>query len=140
MSSNNKKPYLDPHFKGNNRANCLRMKRNIKKAQKEGIKPIAFNNRNAKEALAPSDRKIAEDMEKIKDPSAIGKLGRFPKVWEDHTSDWEILRTVNGGGLEFLTLPSQEGKPNRTRGQDLDLLRKEVEKTTTTGSSRAGRP
>ena len=54
------------------------MKRNIKKAQKEGIKHIAFNNRNAKEVLAPSERKIAEDMEKIKDPSAIGKLGMFP--------------------------------------------------------------
>ena len=124
----NKKPYLEAHFKGNNRANTIRMMKNIKKANKKGIKPIAFNNKNAKEALAPSDRKIAEDMEKIKDPSAIGKLGMFPKIWEDHTSDWEILRTVKGEGLEFLTLPSQEGKPNRIRGQDLDLLRKEVEK------------
>jgi len=55
-------------------------------------------------------------------------LGLFPKIWEEHTSDWEIIKTVQGDGINFLELPFQERKPNLTRGQDLDLLRKEVEK------------
>ena len=125
MPSNNKKTYLTSNLKGANRANKLRMKRNLKKGC---IKPIAFNNKDAKEALAPSEKEVIKDLEKVKDPSAIGKLGMFPELWEKHTSDWEILRTVRGGGLEFLTLPLQDRKPNMTRGQDLDLLRKEVEK------------
>ena len=71
---------------------------------------------------------VFKHQEKIKDPSAIGKLGKFPKIWENHTSDQEILLTVRGEGLQFLTLPCQDGKPNMARGQDLDLLRKEVKK------------
>ena len=58
----------------------------------------------------------------------LAKWGLFPKIWEEHTSDWEIIKTVQGDGINFLELPFQERKPNLTRGQDLDLLRKEVEK------------
>ena len=87
MSSNNKKTYLTSNLKGANRANKLRMKRNLKKGC---IKPIAFNNKDAKEALAPSEKEVIKDLEKVKDPSAIGKLGMFPGIWEKHTSDWKF--------------------------------------------------
>ena len=125
MPADKKKAYLYPNFKGSNRANTLRMKRNLKKGF---IKPAVDMDQNAREALAPKRKEVVKHQEKIKDPSAIGKLGKFPEIWENHTSDREILSTVRGEGLQFLTLPCQDGKPNMARGQDLDLLRKEVKK------------
>ncbi|MCP5017545.1 MAG: hypothetical protein GY938_20085, partial [Ketobacter sp.] len=103
----------------------MRFKKKLTKA----LKPIAFNNKHEEWKLAPQEIKVKNDLKEVKkDPAAIGKLGKFPEIWEYYTSDWEILRTVRGEGLEFLALPFQERKPNMARGQDLDLLRKEVEK------------
>ena len=122
-------PPKGQHPKRGVRIKSARVRLRLNKSEKAKlIKPIAFNNLSPEDSLAPQERKICKDLEKIKDPDAIGKLGLFPKIWEEHTSDWEIIRTVQGGGINFLELPFQERKPNLARGQDLDLLRKEVEK------------
>ena len=93
-------------------------------------KPIAFNNPTPGMKKSTREKIVDKDLAKLKDPGAIGRLGLFPGIWRQYTSDWEIIKTIQGQGLDFLQLPFQEKTPvNRGRNtNDLDLLRKEVEK------------
>jgi hypothetical protein len=88
--------------KGFSRRSKIRDKKRLVRA----LKPIAFNNKHEDWKLAPQDIKVKNDlMEVKKDPSAIGKLGKFPNMWElntsrggymDHVQKWDTAALKMG--------------------------------------------
>ena len=68
-------PPKGQHPKRGVRIKSARVRLRLNKSEKAKlIKPIAFNNLSPEDSLAPQERKICKDLEKIKDPEAIGKL------------------------------------------------------------------
>ena len=110
------------------RRQMKRLKANLSKDR--NTKPISFNNPRKEDLLSLQEKRVQKDLMNLpKDPGAIGKLGKFLPNWEKFTSDWEIIRTVKGEGLQLLDLPLQDRpQSSKTNQCDLDLLKREVKK------------